>query len=129
MRLLRALNSMRATIPVFILILCLFPKVGFTQSQGGINLTPEQEAEWLATQREREAYEKKLWEELKDKPPKPPWVEFPDYDRYSMGWRMGGGEDHIFKLYVYFKKIDSEQLDKYKERYPEPKGWIGWYDE
>lgn len=25
----------------------------------------------------------------------PPWVEFPDIPRYSIGWRMGPGEDYM----------------------------------
>ena len=26
----------------------------------------------------------------------PPWLAFPDIERYSIGWRMGYGEDYIY---------------------------------
>ncbi len=27
----------------------------------------------------------------------PPWLAFPEIERYSSGWRMGYGEDYIYR--------------------------------
>lgn len=92
-------------------------------------LTPEQRTEREEIKKQREIRDNELWLELKDNPPKPPWIAYPDYDRYSMGWRMSAGEDHIHKLYVYFKNSSKTEYEKYRQQYPEPPGWEGWYDE
>jgi len=125
----QALNSMKVILVIFALCTLLGCKENKPQPFDETKLTPKQKVEWEVIKAERELREEKLWVELKDNPPKPPWIAFPDYDRHSMGWRMGGGEDHVFGLYVYFKNINEEQKEEYRLKYPEPQNWEGWYEE
>ncbi len=120
---------MKSILVIFALCSLLGCKENKPQPFDETKLTPEQKIEWEAIKAERELREEKLWVELKENPPEPPWIAFPDYDRYSMGWRMGGGEDHIFKLYVYFKNINDKQKEEYRLKYHEPQDWVGWYEE
>ena len=67
--------------------------------------------------------------ELKGNPPIPPWLKYPGRSRYSMFWRMGDGEHYLMKyVWTYFDYSTQEELKKYKEKYPEPEDWRGWYD-
>ena len=70
-----------------------------------------------------------LFKVLQREPPLPPWLAFPALEPASIGWRMGGGEDHIYKLVVYFRYCSQDEKDEYKRRYPEPPGWSGWYED
>ena len=72
-------------------------------------------------------YESNEWEEVKNNPPKPPWIAYPDHDRYDIFWRMGIGEDHVSRLSIYLKNIEESDYVKYKTRFPEPSDWDGWY--
>ncbi|MCD9187277.1 MAG: hypothetical protein LUM44_12655 [Pyrinomonadaceae bacterium] len=67
--------------------------------------------------------------ELKENPPLPPWLAYPDVDKLDMFWRMGRGEEHIELLGIYFHFCGEEDLEKYKLNYPEVEDWKGWYDE
>jgi hypothetical protein len=78
---------------------------------------------------DRSDEERALFEALRLAPPLPPWAAFPEYDRDSMGWRMGAGEDHLYRLYVFFKHCDAEERAEYERRHPEPAEWLGWYAE
>lgn len=100
-----------------------------SQTQGESELNHEQKSEWREIVKQRELREAMMWSELKDNPPLPPWLAYPSYGRYSIGWRMGAGEEHIDKLYVYFKNVSKETYESYRLQYPEPEGWKGWYDE
>jgi len=73
--------------------------------------------------------EEALFIELQKNPPAPPWEAFPGMEPSSLGWRMGGGEDHTYKLYVYFAHCTPEERAAYMARYPEPPGWEGWYSD
>jgi hypothetical protein len=73
--------------------------------------------------------EQTLFERLSQQPPLPPWKAFPDLDRYSMGWRMGDGEDHLYLLYIFFKYSTPEMRAEYEALHPEPEEWNGWYAE
>ena len=55
------------------------------------------------------------------------WLEFPDYERGSLGWRMGPGESYIRKWQKFYKNLSIEQREEYRIRYPEPIGWEGFY--
>lgn len=74
-------------------------------------------------------YKKIFDSELIHNPPKPPWIVFPDVDPMDMFWRMGLGEEHIEKLYIYFQYCGDENFNKYMRHYPEPEDWKGWYDD
>lgn len=56
----------------------------------------------------------------------PPWVEFPTYERYSIGWRMGSGEDWLGLWHVFLQALgdDPEARRAYLERHhPAPLNW------
>ncbi|WP_395377948.1 hypothetical protein [Marinicella sp. W31] len=76
----------------------------------------------------RMEYEKRIEKDVINNPPKPPWLAFPDYDRFDIGWRMGIGEDHLYKLSIYFRIIDDQGFESYKKKYPAPDDWEGWYN-
>ncbi|MCK7597712.1 hypothetical protein M0G74_10570 [Microbulbifer sp. CAU 1566] len=68
--------------------------------------------------------------ELKDNPPEPPWVRYPEYHSNDIFWRMGEGETYLMEYVLPYLKYASEvELKSYKEKYPEPKSWHGWYAE
>jgi hypothetical protein len=50
----------------------------------------------------------------------PPWERFPDYERYSLGWRMGAGEDWLGLWHVFLEQLDAafEARLAYLRRHP-----------
>lgn len=73
-------------------------------------------------------YQLRIWEEIADNPPPAPWVEFPDYQRGCAGWRMGDGEDCMFRIQTYFKFAAHHQKQEYIAFNPEPDSWNGFYN-
>ena len=67
-------------------------------------------------------------QELKNNPPVPPWLAYPEMDKTDIGWRMGPGESHLNDIYVYFEYCGKESIKKYVDKYPEPESWEGWYE-
>ncbi|NJR31962.1 MAG: hypothetical protein HC778_02645 [Chamaesiphon sp. CSU_1_12] len=56
----------------------------------------------------------------------PPWEEFPDYERYTIGWRMGSGEDYLDCWYDFVEKLPDDydtRLDYLKSHRPAPLNW------
>lgn len=56
----------------------------------------------------------------------PPWQQFPSYERYSMGWRMGAGEDWMGLWHVFLEQLspDFESRLAYLRRHaPAPVSW------
>nr|MCU0354264.1 hypothetical protein [Cytophagales bacterium] len=51
----------------------------------------------------------------------------PEIPRYSIGWRMGYGEDVAWEFSLWWRGLSEETKEKYKQMHPEPKGWRGWY--
>ena len=39
----------------------------------------------------------------------PPWIAFPERERYSVGWRMGYGEAYIDKWGEWFDSLTKEE--------------------
>ncbi len=39
----------------------------------------------------------------------PPWARFPDYERHSIGWRMGGGEDWLGLWYLFVEQLPKDK--------------------
>jgi len=39
---------------------------------------------------------------------------------YSIGWRMGAGEDYFFLNRLYFQCLSSDEQAYYKQKYPKP---------
>lgn len=59
----------------------------------------------------------------------PPWEQFPTYERYTIGWRMGDGElyMHRWRDHVYDLPPDRASRLEYLRRYrPAP---LNWWDE
>jgi len=59
--------------------------------------------------------------------PNPPWKEFPLLERYSIGWRMGAGEDYIIGFRKWFSELDEKRQSYYEYMHPEPNNWAGFY--
>ena len=72
-----------------------------------------------------EAMERAKTERAGEQPP--PWVEFPDYERFSLGWRMGGGEDFKRDFEQFFSALTEDQRQSYAAKHPEPVEWSGYY--
>jgi len=64
---------------------------------------------------------------LLENPVLPPWLAHPEIDRYSIGWRMGYGEEHIDNLYEYLDKITETERIIYELTFPENEEWKNWY--
>ena len=57
----------------------------------------------------------------------PPWLAHPEIDRYSIGWRMGYGEEYIEILFEYLDKLTDNERIIYELTYPENDEWKDWY--
>lgn len=64
--------------------------------------------------------------EFSEKSP-PPWVRFPDIPRFSIGWRMGAGEDYFVGFARWFQQLNAAKRDAYVLANPEPESWTGFY--
>ena len=60
-------------------------------------------------------------------PPPPPWIWNPNIRRYSIGWRMGPGEDAYFEFYQWFSALTDEEATSFEIEHPEPSEWQGFY--
>lgn len=59
----------------------------------------------------------------------PPWIKHPEMDRYSIGWRMGYGEEHFDNVIQYFKTLNDKQMRLYELTFPAIGDWFNWYNE
>jgi len=58
----------------------------------------------------------------------PPWERFPDYERYTIGWRMGPGEDWLGLWSVFLDKLGTDpaaRLAYLRRHAPAPVTWAG----
>ena len=58
----------------------------------------------------------------------PPWEAFPDYERYTIGWRMGGGEEYFHDWWNFIASLPldfSSRLQYLQQNRPAP---INWFD-
>lgn len=56
----------------------------------------------------------------------PPWAQFPDYERYTIGWRMGAGEDWMSLWHVFLQTLPQNKtarIDYLKRHAPAPMSW------
>jgi hypothetical protein len=56
----------------------------------------------------------------------PPWVEFPEYERHTLGWRMGGGESWMIMWGIFLEKLGTDPAVRlaYLQRHaPAPFTW------
>lgn len=59
----------------------------------------------------------------------PPWIAYPYIERYSIGWRWGSGESYIIKWGEWFEALDENETAEYKELFPEPVTWKGYWND
>lgn len=59
----------------------------------------------------------------------PPWIAYPNIERYSIGWRMGYGEDYIGRWSIWFSALTEEEQKTYQEFFPEPVTWKGYWED
>ena len=83
---------------------------------------------WELVLKLREKRENEEWEQMKDKPPLPPWLKYPDIPEGSIEWRMGACEDYICMVHLYLKRCSTEQRASYESKYPTPLDWGSFYD-
>lgn len=55
----------------------------------------------------------------------PPWIAFPSYGRYSLGWRMGAGESYLMAFFKWRSQLSDEDKRVYESLFPPP---ITMYD-
>jgi hypothetical protein len=50
----------------------------------------------------------------------PPWERFPTYERYTIGWRMGAGEDWLAMWHIFLEQLasDFDTRLNYLKRHP-----------
>lgn len=58
----------------------------------------------------------------------PPWEVFPDIGRYSIGWRMGSGEDYWHAFAEWYSNLSATDRANFRASYPAPEGWEDFYE-
>lgn len=58
----------------------------------------------------------------------PPWKAL-DIPCYSMGWRMGGGEDYMTDWFQFIEGLDSWEKELYFAHHIPPDDWKEWLEE
>ena len=53
----------------------------------------------------------------------PPWLAHREIERYSIGWRMGYGEDYIYRFGDWLDTLSPEEQTEYRTLFPEPDVW------
>ena len=59
----------------------------------------------------------------------PPWIKFSQISPFSIGWRMGAGEDYKFKFKGWLKTLSQDERSEYQQLFSEPATWRGYWDE
>ena len=59
----------------------------------------------------------------------PLWEFQPKEGRYSIGWRMGKGEDYVSVWWKFYEKLSKDNKEKYRTEFPEPCEWEGFYED
>lgn len=57
----------------------------------------------------------------------PPWSLCPDMPRFSVGWRMAGGEDVLEAFRAWFRALSAQDRLAFCAAHPEPPDWEGYY--
>jgi hypothetical protein len=56
----------------------------------------------------------------------PPWEKFPTYERYTIGWRMGYGEEYSYDWYKFINNLSNDyetRLNYLLSHRPAPLNW------
>ena len=59
----------------------------------------------------------------------PPFLEFPTFGRYCMGWRMGAGEGYVMKFGAWLKRFCEEDQKVYQNLFPAPITLFDYWDD
>ncbi len=59
----------------------------------------------------------------------PPWIAYPEIERYSIGWRMGYGESYICKWGQWYTSLSEEEHEEYQTLFHEPVTWKGYWED
>ena len=62
-------------------------------------------------------------------PMAPLWLMYPHIGRCSIGWRMGYGEEYKYAFGEWYDSLSLDEQKLYQKMFPEPTGWLGWYEE
>ena len=60
---------------------------------------------------------------MRDKWMAPEWLACPGIPQYSIGWRMGYGEDYVCKLGAWLDKLSDKEREEYDRLFPRPVFW------
>lgn len=60
---------------------------------------------------------------MRDKWMAPEWLACPEIPQYSIGWRMGCGEDYRYKLGDWLDTLSGQELAEYERLFPMPVFW------
>jgi len=58
----------------------------------------------------------------------PLWVKYPQIPRYSIGWRMGGGEWYAWMFNHWWAELDEATRAAYRARWVPEGEWADWFD-
>lgn len=58
----------------------------------------------------------------------PPWLAYRHIECCSIGWRMGYGEYYLDQFLDWFDSLSNEEQSEYRNLFPEPLTWKGWWD-
>lgn len=58
----------------------------------------------------------------------PPWARFPHYERYTIGWRMGDGEDWLGLWHVFLEGLDPATEVRLAYLWRHPPAPVSWAD-
>ena len=53
----------------------------------------------------------------------PEWLACPEIPQYSIGWRMGYGEDYGCRLWDWLQTLSSQEREEYDRLFPHPVFW------
>ena len=53
----------------------------------------------------------------------PQWIAFPAYTEFTIGWRMGAGEDYKSKFWDWYESLTPAQQREYQTLFPYPCFW------
>lgn len=57
----------------------------------------------------------------------PLWLAYPEIERYSIGWRMGYGEEYQNNFFAWWDSLSLPEQIEYQTLFPEPITWDGWW--
>ena len=53
----------------------------------------------------------------------PPWIKYPELSEFTIGWRMGAGEDYKSKFWDWYETLTPAQQKEYQALFPYPCFW------